>query len=160
MEHSPFTFEEGLHAMQSAAAKHADAIAGHPGDICLFGHNHLQFLGKAAGKLLLNPGSCGLPLDYDTRAPYAILHDGGNEPRIELRRVEYDRNETIGAIRAFSGFPHAGFWGKLHIAALQSGSDIQTSRFWGHARKVGGGKFPMENGAWREAVETFGLTAT
>ena len=61
MERAPFSLKEGMDAMQVSAKQYEHEIASYPGDICLFGHNHLQFLGKAGGKILLNPGSCGNP---------------------------------------------------------------------------------------------------
>lgn len=157
MEQAPFPFEAGIDAMQRTATEHAHEVAAYPGDICLFGHNHLQFLGETAGKILLNPGSCGLPADYDTRAPYALIRDEGDRLEIELHRVSYDINDVVEIIREFNAFAYADFWGKLRIALLQSGSDIVMSRFWEHARQMGGGNFPLENELWRKTVATFAL---
>ena len=61
----------------------ADADPG----LIVFGHSHLQFKRTAGARLLVNPGSVGLPFDGDRRAAYA-LWQGGRE--FELRRVEYD----------------------------------------------------------------------
>lgn len=155
MEKTPFTFQEGMHAMQASADEYAQEVADYPGDICLFGHNHLQFLGEVADKILLDPGSCGLPLDYDTRAPYAIIDDDGASPKLELHRVKYDVNDTINAVSKFDAFPHAEFWGKLNIAMLRSASDIAMNRFWNYARSIGNGKFPMENDTWRRVVSEY-----
>jgi SAM-dependent methyltransferase/predicted phosphodiesterase len=155
MELSPFTFEEGIRDMQKAAEEYSNEVSEYPGDICLFGHNHLQYLGNVAGKILLNPGSCGLLADYDVRAPYALLYDEGIDVRIELHRVEYDVEETIRAVLDFNGFPHARFWGNLRAAALKLGSDIPIHRFWQRAREIGGGIFPMENDLWRKTIAAF-----
>jgi len=124
MERTPFTFEEGMWDMQNTAEEYTDEVAEYPGDICLFGHNHLQFLGKVAGKILLNPGSCGMPADYDTRAPYALINDAGTTAEIQLHRVEYDVEQTINAILEFNGFPHAQFWGRWLCDILQPKSII------------------------------------
>ncbi len=155
MERSPFTIEEGMQDMQSAAEEYSDEVVAYPGDICLFGHNHLQYSGCIAGKILLNPGSCGMSSDYDTRAPYALMNDTGYTVEIQLHRVEYDVEETIKAILEFNGFPFAHFWGKLRAAILKTGSDIPMNRFWQHAREIGGGIFPMENNIWRNTISTF-----
>lgn len=155
MERSPFTIEEGMCAMQKATEEYSDEVAAYPGDICLFGHNHLQYFGRVAGKTLLNPGSCGMPSDYDIRSPYALLSDTGGTVEIELHRVEYDVEQTIKAILEFNDFSHARFWGKLRAAILKLGSDIPMNRFWQHARAMGGGIFPMENDVWRKTIETF-----
>jgi predicted phosphodiesterase len=62
----------------------------------IFGHTHLQFLRtRSDGVELLNPGSVGLPMDGDPRAAYAFV-DGDD---VELRRVEYDRDQAIAGLR-------------------------------------------------------------
>ena len=155
MESQPFSFEDGMRDMQNAAELYANEVAEYIGDICLFGHNHLQFVGNVAGKTLCNPGSCGMPSDYDIRAPYAIISDIGDEVKIELHRVSYDIKQTIAAVQNFDEFPHSVFWGKLRIAILKTGSDIAMSRFWQHARIIGGGIFPMPNDVWRKVIATF-----
>ena len=90
--------------MQSAAEEYSDEVAEFSGDICLFGHNHLQFWAMFLKKILLNPGSCGMSSDYDVRAPYALLKIQ-SEMEIELHRVEYDVEQTIKTILEFNGFP-------------------------------------------------------
>jgi predicted phosphodiesterase len=155
MESAPFSFNGGIRDMQNTAETYAHEVAEYAGDICLYGHNHLQFLGSVGNKTLCNPGSCGQPLEYDTRAPYAILSDESGEVRIELYRVEYDLAETIAAIQEFPEIPQLRIWRKLWIALLKSGSDIAMSRFWQHAREVGGNKFPMEDDVWQKVIATY-----
>jgi predicted phosphodiesterase len=66
-------------------------------DVVLFGHSHLQFMREAeGGRLLVNPGSVGLPFDGDRRAAYALWHGGRD---IELRRVEYDSAAYEASVR-------------------------------------------------------------
>jgi predicted phosphodiesterase len=62
-------------------------LADHDPEVIVFGHSHLQFAREAGPRLLVNPGSVGLPFDGDRRAAYALWR-GGRE--FELRRVEYD----------------------------------------------------------------------
>jgi len=74
-----------------------DLAAGVAERLLVFGHTHLQFQRPGPhGIALLNPGSVGLPLDGDTRAAYALLHEDG----IELRRVAYDVDGSVTALRA------------------------------------------------------------
>jgi predicted phosphodiesterase len=66
-------------------------------DVVFFGHSHLQFMRDAeGGRLLVNPGSVGLPFDGDRRAAYA-LWSGGRD--VELRRVEYDSDAYAASMR-------------------------------------------------------------
>jgi putative phosphoesterase len=60
-------------------------------DIVLVGHTHLPMLLRIGGKVVLNPGSVGLPSDGDPRAAFAVIEDG--VPRLE--RVEYDVEATV-----------------------------------------------------------------
>jgi putative phosphoesterase len=64
-------------------------------DILLLGHTHLPMSRGAWTKVVLNPGSVGQPLDGDPRASYAVIEDGV----AEIRRVEYDVEETAAGIR-------------------------------------------------------------
>jgi diadenosine tetraphosphatase ApaH/serine/threonine PP2A family protein phosphatase len=83
----------------------------------VFGHTHLPFARSSVrGIELVNPGSVGMPLDGDTRAAYALVHDDG---RVEHRRVAYDNAASAMAVR--ERFP--GDWtevvaGRIERAAL------------------------------------------
>lgn len=70
-------------------------------EIVFFGHSHVQFSREAEGnRLLVNPGSVGLPFDGDRRAAYA-LWNGGRDVR--LRRVEYDSDGYALQVRERMG---------------------------------------------------------
>jgi predicted phosphodiesterase len=62
----------------------------------VFGHSHLQFTRSSGDRLLVNPGSVGMPLDGDPRAGWA-LWDGGAS--LELRRTGYDRERYLAEVR-------------------------------------------------------------
>jgi putative phosphoesterase len=72
-----------------------DALAveleGVDADFIFCGHTHLPMIRNIGGKVFMNPGSIGLPLDGDPRASYAIFHNG----KIKLRRVKYDVGKTV-----------------------------------------------------------------
>ena len=62
----------------------------------VFGHTHVQFQRTDSGGIeLLNPGSVGMPWDGDHRAAYAVI----DNDRIECRRVEYDWEASVAAVR-------------------------------------------------------------
>lgn len=56
-------------------------------DIILFGHTHLQWHAYIKDKILINPGSRGLPLDLNTTAPYTILEITSDKISVEEHRV-------------------------------------------------------------------------
>src|SRR5262249_11931149 len=73
-------------------------LAGIPADFVCVGHTHMQFCLPVNGCTVVNPGSVGLQRDGDPRARYAILDETG----VHLRRVEYDVEKTVAAVRECS----------------------------------------------------------
>ena len=59
-------------------------------EFILVGHTHVQYKNFYDNTLIVNPGSVGLARDGG-EACYAIYEDG----KIELKRVEYDVEQTI-----------------------------------------------------------------
>lgn len=76
------------------------AVDGVDADIILVGHTHLPVILRVGDKLVVNPGSVGLPRDGDPRASCAVL-DGGTT---SLLRVDYDTSATISKLRRW-GLP-------------------------------------------------------
>jgi putative phosphoesterase len=69
-------------------------LAGIDADLICVGHTHFPYVLEVGDKIVVNPGSVGLPRDGDPRASYAILEDH----RIELKRIEYPVGNTVAAI--------------------------------------------------------------
>jgi putative phosphoesterase len=63
-------------------------------DIVCVGHTHHPYVLEVGDKLVVNPGSVGLPRDGDPRAAYAVVEDG----HVELKRVEYPIADTLRVI--------------------------------------------------------------
>jgi predicted phosphodiesterase len=64
------------------------------------GHIHVAFARTGPGGIeLVNPGSVGMPWDGDHRAAYALIEDD----HVELRRVEYDWQTSVAAVRDWVG---------------------------------------------------------
>jgi predicted phosphodiesterase len=74
----------------------AELLMGVEAERVVFGHTHIAFEREGPGGIrLANPGSVGMPWDGDHRAAYAVI-DGD---RLELRRVEYDWEASVAAVR-------------------------------------------------------------
>jgi putative phosphoesterase len=91
----------------------APMIAGHSATILAGGHTHQPMVRRYEDKLILNPGSVGLPYvqvgerEYNPPwAEYAILHSESGHFGVELRRVTVEVTAVQEAILA-SGMPHA-----------------------------------------------------
>jgi putative phosphoesterase len=91
--------DEELITPETPAARMRALIRGVPERTLVSGHTHLQFDRQVAGIRSLNPGSVGMPYHELPGAFWAILGPG-----VELRRTEYDLQETIRSYRA-SGDP-------------------------------------------------------
>lgn len=83
------------------------------------GHTHAQYVRRYQNKLLLNPGSVGLPYEtlpsgVDRNPPwaeYAVIDWTGGQLDVTLRRTPYDIAPLVKAAKA-SGMPHAEWWCK------------------------------------------------
>ncbi len=70
------------------------------------GHSHQPLVRRLRDVTFVNPGSVGRPEGGDWRACYALVELGGGRLRVELRRVEYDVQTAVEAIRE-AGLPEA-----------------------------------------------------
>jgi putative phosphoesterase len=71
-------------------------------NVVVFGHTHMAFTNQIGRVLFVNPGAVGRSLDGDVRAAYATLELPSKQ--VELRRLEYNLDHTVNAIRK-SGMP-------------------------------------------------------
>ncbi len=78
--------------MQDDPQRDEELLADAEQRVIVFGHSHIQFRRETEARLLVNPGSVGMPFDGDRRAAYA-LWDGSEA--FELRRVGYDGNRYV-----------------------------------------------------------------
>ena len=77
-----------------------ELLAGVEAQRVVAGHIHIAFRRAGPGGIeLLNPGSVGMPWDGDHRAAYALI-DGD---RVEQRRVKYDWQKAVAAVRDWVG---------------------------------------------------------
>jgi putative phosphoesterase len=79
-------------------------------DLLVTGHTHVQGHRVFESGVVMNPGSVGQPRDGDPRAGYAVVElddddgDGGEAVSVEERRVEYDVDAVVEAVRE-AGLP-------------------------------------------------------
>ena len=98
--------------LEASEAELAGVYGSLEGQIVIYGHIHRPFTRTVAGKRVINTGSVGLPYDGDARASYLLL-DGEDA---QIRRVEYDVQREIAAVRA-SGRPHAEWMARMLASA-------------------------------------------
>ena len=73
------------------------------------GHTHMPFIRLAHGRLVINPGSVGMPYGQPG-AHWALLGPGA-----ELRRTAFDTDAASALIAARSGFPGARAWADVYV---------------------------------------------
>jgi len=166
MSQDQFTHEEYLlfaRATLLSAPGVLDDIHKMDEGIYLFGHNHLQFNMEYEGRVFINPGSCGQPLDCDTRASYTVLTINDNGYHIEERRVEYDVDQAINELDLCGFTEYAPVWSQVIKLSLKTASDY-FDPFIMHVvetgRKMGEYTQPVSNAVWDAAVETWDFRRT
>ena len=165
MEASPFTHGEYLAAARAALLSRPDAVAdimALPEGVYLFGHNHIQFHMEHEGRLFVNPGSCGVPCDFDTSAAYTTLErDGAGGWEVGERRVKYDVAATAAEMEASDMASYTPVWNKIMVRQVMEGKECmwlffmhlkETARLLGQGDLPG---LPVSNEAWDAAVKTW-----
>jgi len=98
----------------------ADAFAGLPDEVrtVVCGHTHMPFARLVDRRLVVNPGSVGMPYGRDG-GHWALLKDGG----VSLRRIELDVDAAIAAVVAGSDYPDRAAWAEDYLRATASDAD-------------------------------------
>lgn len=81
---SPWAIEEYIYPDHDAFGRFAHIEA----DIVVMGHTHIPFIRRVGDVLVVNPGSCGQPRDYNPNACYAVVDT--KSASAVLQRVSYD----------------------------------------------------------------------
>ncbi|MDR2505688.1 MAG: metallophosphatase family protein [Oscillospiraceae bacterium] len=160
-ETKPFSHEEYLKIARAAVIECENAyneMLALPKGVYLFGHSHLQFHMEMDGRWFINPGSCGISLDFDNTAAYAILERTSGGWRVEERRVTYDVDGTVRRLRASGLHTDAPAWCRIIEQQLLTAKEYM-SPFLMHveetARRLGEQKRPVSNEVWSEAVKNW-----
>lgn len=130
--------------------------------IYIFGHSHIQWSYQSADgkKVLLNPGSCGLPLDcIKEGVPYTILNISENNAIVvEEKRVPFPMEEYIEALRQSDQFTEANVWSKVVMMELRTKRE-SISRFLRFAEKyaveIGDEEWPFSISTWERAYKAW-----
>jgi putative phosphoesterase len=117
--------DEEVVLVDSALDRWAEVFAGLDPDVrtVVCGHTHMPYARLADRRLVVNPGSVGMP--YGTGgAHWALLSDG-----VTLRRTAYDAEAACARIVAESGYPDAAAWADEYVR--HQASDAEAIRVFG-----------------------------
>lgn len=87
----------------------------------LCGHTHIQQVMEHAGKVVLNPGSVGLPLHSAGKSQFMILHSHNKEWEYEFVNLDYDKTPVIKEMQESGLFDSAPFWSRITLGAIETG---------------------------------------
>lgn len=112
--------DEEVVVVDSRLERWSEVLAGLPEQVMtvVCGHTHMPFTRLAHGRLIVNPGSVGMPYGR-AGAHWALLADGA----VTLRSTVYDAEIACAAIRDQSGYPDAAEWADYFVHARASDAD-------------------------------------
>lgn len=110
--------------VDSAAGRWAAVLGGVGPEVetVVLGHTHMPFVRLTHGRLVVNPGSVGMPYGRPG-AHWALLGPGG----AALRRTAYDYAAACARIAAESGYADAAAWADEYVWARNSAEDALTA---------------------------------
>ena len=153
-------FRADIHKYLSEDRQFNDIFEKLENGIYIFGHSHVQWTYRSYNgkKILINPGSCGLPLDCtDAGMPYTILDiSNGDNVIVEERRVPFNMDEYIETLRQSEQFVKANVWSKVIIRELKTKREhlFFFLRFAEkYAAEIGDDRRPFSVSTWENAYE-------
>lgn len=118
--------DEEVVLVDSRLERWAEVFADLPPEVrtVVCGHTHMPFLRLVDGRLVVNPGSVGLPYGR-AGAHWAVLSDGG----VLMGRTPLDPGTLIEEVRAGSGFPGIAQWAQEWLR--HPASDVEVLAAFG-----------------------------
>jgi len=98
------------------------AQTGEPVLIC--GHSHIAWQQRCDGRLGLNPGSVGAPLNGDVRAQYALLTWQGSCWQAEHRAIGYDLDRIRSAYRDSGLLAEGGAFARAWLLTIETAHNV------------------------------------
>jgi len=128
--------------------------------VYLFGHSHVQWNWQDTDRhvFLINPGSCGLPLDFiQDSVPYTVLSVSENGTvSIEEVRVPFDKQGYAEVLRDSEQFREASVWTKVITREWLTTHEHMTfflEFVEQYAQEIGDPGRPFAVGTWEKAYE-------
>ena len=153
---------DNIHEILEQDPKFQEKIAALEDGVYIFGHSHVQwkFQAKDRNVVLINPGSCGLPLDaIRDSIPYSImtvLDDATVE--VEEIRVPFDKAAYVEELKKTTQFTEARVWTEVIIRELLTAREHLTFflQFVNeYAKSIGDARRPFSVETWEQAYEAW-----
>ena len=137
-----------------------EAVSGLAKGIYIFGHSHIQWSwqDRDRGVYLVNPGSCGLPLDgIRDSIPYTVLEiTETGQVKIEAKRVPFDKAAYSSAVIRSGQYREANVWSRVILREWETA--VEHMHFFlafaeQYARDIGDDRRPYAPDTWERAFE-------
>jgi predicted phosphodiesterase len=155
----PFSRDEYINTIKNTLSNDVnlkDVITTIPNGIYTFGHTHVQWHFQIGNKLLINPGSCGLPLDCLPGAPYTILDISEGNWQVLERRVQYDIEKAIDNLLKSELYQKSTVMTSIVVGQLRTGLS-QIHAFFefidNYAGEINDTTRPYSRETWTTAYE-------
>jgi predicted phosphodiesterase len=109
--------DEEVALVDSRLERWAEVLAGRPEQTVVLGHTHMPFVRLADRRLIINPGSVGMPYGR-SGAHWALLGPG-----IELRETHYDIAAASATLSAH-GYPGIEEWLDAFVRQTYNDTDV------------------------------------
>ncbi|MGW4473084.1 metallophosphoesterase family protein [Nonomuraea sp. NPDC004354] len=114
--------------VDSTIGRWAEVLDGVGADTVVLGNTHMPFVRLVDRRLVVNPGSIGMP--YGTAGAHWALLDAGSGA-VTLRRTLFDARAAGARIVEESGFPEVAGWVADYVTGIHS--DVEALRAFGKA---------------------------
>ena len=124
--------------------------------VYVFGHNHIQNFADFDGRILVNPGSVGMPLDCGAPfcAPYSLLTIENGAVSVEERRIPYDVEALIAQVKSTGQYPAARVWSEIIFSEWRTCREKVYQflhRCERYADRIGDPRRPFAKDTWEAA---------
>ena len=131
--------------------------------VYIFGHNHIQSWADFDGRVLVNPGSCGMPLDCgEFGAAYSLLTVENGQVSVEERRVPYDAEWLIAQVKSTGQYQAARVWSAIIFSEWRTVRE-KVWQFLHHceryADRIGDPRRPFAKSTWEDAYAEWAIHA-
>ena len=136
-----------------------EAIAQVNETVLICGHSHIAWQQERAGRLVVNPGSVGAPINGNPRAQYALLTWRDGRWHAQLRALSYDWARTRANYIASGLLEAGGGMARAFLLNAETGRNIAGELLAHVYRLAADAGFPncdvVPDVIWDRAVATF-----
>jgi predicted phosphodiesterase len=136
-----------------------EAVAQFDEPVLVCAHSHIPWKQELDGRLVVNPGSVGVPINGDARAQYALLSWEGGRWKAEHRAVAYDLQQIRSAFEKSGILAIEGALASVLLRSIETGLNLfgmLMSHCRRHATEAGIPESEaIPDTMWDEAVAAF-----